>query len=60
MCIRDRFYALVIVAVGLVMSPQAIVDSEQATGLVTADAMAAAFNTKTVSYTHLICLFGSK
>ena len=28
------FYALVIVAVGLVMGPQAIVDSEQATGLV--------------------------
>ena len=28
------------------MGPQAIVDSEQATGLVTADAMAAAFNTK--------------
>ena len=40
------FYALVIVAVGLVMGPQAIIDSEQATGLVTADAMAAAFNTK--------------
>ena len=40
------FYALVIVAVGLVMGPQAIVDSEQATGLVTADAMAAAVNTK--------------
>lgn len=40
------FYALVIVAVGLVMGPQAIVDSEQATGLVTAHAMAAAFNTK--------------
>ena len=40
------FYALVIVAVGFVMGPQAIVDSEQATGLVTADAMAAAFNTK--------------
>ncbi len=40
------FYALVIVAVGLVMSPQAIAASEQATGLVTADAMAAAFNTK--------------
>ena len=40
------FYALVIVAVGLVMGPQAIVDSEQATGLVTADAMAVAFNTK--------------
>lgn len=36
------FYALVIVAVGLVMGPQAIIDSEQATGLVTADAMAAA------------------
>lgn len=40
------FYALVIVAVGLVMGSQAIVDSEQATGLVTADAMAAAFNAK--------------
>ena len=40
------FYALVIVAVGLVMGPQAIIDSEQATGLVTADAMAAALQYK--------------
>ena len=39
------FYALVIVAVGLVMNPEAIAASESATGLVTADAMAAAFNT---------------
>lgn len=39
------FYALVIVAVGLVMTPDAIVASQQATGLVTADAMAAAFGT---------------
>ena len=49
------FYALVIVAVGLVMGPQAIVDSEQATGLVTADAMAAAFNTKIMAKV-IICL----
>ncbi len=37
------FYALVIIAVGLVMDPAAIAASESATGLVTADAMAAAF-----------------
>ena len=40
------FYALIIIAVGFVMNPQAISDSQNATGLVTADAMAAAFNTK--------------
>ena len=40
------FYALVIVAVGFVMNPGDIVASQEATGLVTADAMAAAFHTK--------------
>ena len=39
------FYALVIVAVGLVMNSDAILASESGTGLVTADAMAAAFHT---------------
>jgi amino acid transporter len=39
------FYALVIVAVGLVMNGDAITASENGTGLVTADAMAAAFGT---------------
>ena len=43
------FYALVIVAVGLVMTPDAIVASQQATGLVTADAMAAAFGTSAMA-----------
>ncbi len=43
------FYALVIVAVGLVMNPDAIAASESATGLVTADAMAAAFNTQVMA-----------
>ena len=40
------FYAFVIIAVGLVMNPGDIIASQEATGLVTADAMAAAFNTK--------------
>lgn len=40
------FYALVIIAVGFVMNPGDIIASQEATGLVTADAMAAAFNTK--------------
>ena len=43
------FYALVIVAVGLVMNSGAIVASQQTTGLVTADAMAAAFHTKVMA-----------
>ena len=43
------FYALVIVAVGLVMTPDAIVASQQTTGLVTADAMAAAFGTSAMA-----------
>lgn len=43
------FYALVIVAVGFVMNPDDIAASEAATGLVTADAMAAAFNTKVMA-----------
>ena len=40
------FYAFVIIAVGFVMNPGDIITSQEATGLVTADAMAAAFNTK--------------
>lgn len=40
------FYAFVIIAVGFVMNPEDIIASQEATGLVTADAMAAAFNTK--------------
>lgn len=40
------FYAFVIIAVGFVMNPGDIIASQGATGLVTADAMAAAFNTK--------------
>ncbi len=43
------FYALVIVAVGFVMNPDDIAASEATTGLVTADAMAAAFNTKVMA-----------
>ncbi len=39
------FYALVIIAVGLVLDPEAILASQAGTGLVTADAMAAAFRT---------------
>lgn len=39
------FYALVIIAVGLVLNPEAIIASQKGTGLVTADAMAVAFNT---------------
>lgn len=40
------FYVFVIIAVGFVMNPGDIIASQEATGLVTADAMAAAFNTK--------------
>ena len=40
------FYAFVIIAVGFVMNPGDIIASQEATGLVTADAMAAAFNAK--------------
>ena len=40
------FYAFVIISVGFVMNPGDIIASQEATGLVTADAMAAAFNTK--------------
>ncbi|MDO4976121.1 MAG: APC family permease [Eubacteriales bacterium] len=39
------FYAFVIIAVGYVMNPEAIAASQAGTGLVTADAMAAAFGT---------------
>lgn len=43
------FYALVIIAVGMVMGPEEIVISQAGTGLVTADAMAAAFHTSTMA-----------
>ena len=43
------FYAFVIIAVGFVMNPGDIIASQEATGLVTADAMAAAFNTKSMA-----------
>lgn len=40
------FYALVILAVGYILNPAEIIESQQGTGLVTADAMAKAFGTK--------------
>ena len=40
------FYAFVIIAVGFVMNPGDIIASQEATGRVTADAIAAALNTK--------------
>lgn len=43
------FYALVILAVGYVLNPEAIAASESGTGLVTADAMAKAFNTSVMA-----------
>lgn len=43
------FYALVILAVGYVLDPEAIALSEAGTGLVTADAMAAAFKTSVMA-----------
>lgn len=38
------FYSLIIIAVGYVMNPAAIAESQSGTGLVTADAMGKAFN----------------
>jgi amino acid transporter len=43
------FYALVILAVGYVLDPEAIVASQAGTGLVTADAMAKAFGTSVMA-----------
>lgn len=43
------FYALIIIAVGMVMKPEEIAASQAGTGLVTADAMAAAFHTSTMA-----------
>lgn len=43
------FYALVILAVGYVLNPEAIAASEAGTGLVTADAMAKAFGTSVMA-----------
>lgn len=46
------FYALVIVAVGLVLTGPEILASENGTGLVTADAMAKAMNSATMGHHH--------
>lgn len=43
------FYALIILAVGYVMGPNDIVESMESSGLVTADAMAKAFHSSTMS-----------
>lgn len=43
------FYALIILAVGYVMGPNDIVESMEGSGLVTADAMAKAFHSSTMS-----------
>lgn len=43
------FYALIIIGVGLVMSPDDIAKSASGSGLVTADAMAMAFNSSVMS-----------
>ncbi len=48
------FYALVILAVGYVMSPEQIAASMGGTGLVTADAMALAFNSSMMSKVLII------
>lgn len=40
------FYSLVILAVGFILNPAEIIESQQGTGLVTADAMAKAFRDK--------------
>ena len=48
------FYALVIVAVGRVLNPEAILASQAGTGLVTADAMAAAFKTPVMAKVIII------
>ncbi|MDO4491132.1 MAG: APC family permease [Lachnospiraceae bacterium] len=43
------FYAFVILAVGMILNPEAIVDSANGSGLVTADAMAKAFGTSVMA-----------
>ena len=43
------FYALVILAVGYILNPAEIIESQHGTGLVTADAMAKAFGTKVMA-----------
>ena len=43
------FYSLVILAVGFILNPAEIIESQQGTGLVTADAMAKAFGTKVMA-----------
>jgi alcohol dehydrogenase class IV/amino acid transporter len=49
------FYALVIVAVGMMMNPADIASSEHGTGLVTADAMARAFSSTVMAK---VCIVG--
>lgn len=48
------FYALIIIAVGYVMNPAEIVASQEGSGLVTADAMAKAFNSSTMSKVMIV------
>ena len=43
------FYSLVILAVGYILNPAELIESQQGTGLVTADAMAKAFGTKVMA-----------
>ena len=53
-CCAVLFYALVIVAVGLVLTGPEILASENGTGLVTADAMAKAMNSATMAKVIII------
>ena len=48
------FYALIIIAVGYLMSPSDIIASQEGSGLVTADAMAKAFNSSIMSKVMII------
>lgn len=48
------FYAFIIISVGYVMNPQDIIDSQAGSGLVTADAMAKAFNSSMMSKVMII------
>nr|WP_294393441.1 bifunctional amino acid transporter/iron-containing alcohol dehydrogenase [uncultured Clostridium sp.] len=48
------FYALIIIAVGYLLNPSEIVESQAGSGLVTADAMAKAFNSSTMSKVMII------
>lgn len=48
------FYALIILAVGYVMNQDSIISSQSGSGLVTADAMAKAFNSSTMSKVMIV------